>query len=68
MTGRLGFYDEATAWGVIVGEDGCLYAFRGSQAAGPLLEAGELKAGETVTFEPQPGAGGLRAVGVRRIG
>ena len=34
MTGRIEFYDEPTAWGVILGEDGRVYVVRGSRAPG----------------------------------
>jgi cold shock CspA family protein len=62
MTGQVRFYDPASAWGVIAGDDGQLYTVRGSQVAGsPPRE------GDKVHFEPVSAAGGQRAVGVRRI-
>ncbi|MBI2525849.1 MAG: hypothetical protein HYV93_07680 [Candidatus Rokubacteria bacterium] len=61
MLGRIEFYDEPTAWGVILGEDGRVYVIRGSRApgAGPRV-------GDTVTFEPRDTTTGLRADAVRR--
>jgi cold shock CspA family protein len=61
MLGLLGFYDEATAWGLILGEDGRLYAVRRSH----MLEPGP-QPGDRVTFEPRRGPGGLRAITVRQ--
>jgi len=60
MTGHMKFYDEPSAWGVIVGEDGQLYVVRGTHVLGPRPGAGD-----RVTFEPRKTAGGLRAIGVR---
>jgi len=62
MTGRIEFYDEPTAWGVILGEDGRVYVVRGSRtpAAAP-------RAGDTVMFEPRDTTTGLRADAVRRV-
>ncbi|HEV8438129.1 MAG TPA: hypothetical protein VGT40_08545 [Methylomirabilota bacterium] len=62
MTGEVKFYDEATAWGLILGADGALYVVRG----GRLLGA-PLRIGDTVIFEPQPAPGGPRATAVRRL-
>jgi cold shock CspA family protein len=62
MTGRLRFYDHATAWGVIVADEGGLYMLYGQPVTGaPLRE------GERVRFEPATGPGGLRAAGVQRL-
>jgi len=61
MDGQIKFYDESMAWGVIVGDDGKLYAVRGSQVAPPL------QVGERVAFEPQSAPGGPRASAVRRL-
>lgn len=62
MVGQIRFYDESTAWGVIQGADGGLYAVRGAQLSGPPLQVGE-----RVVFEPQPAPGGPRATAVRRV-
>ncbi|HXJ78939.1 MAG TPA: hypothetical protein VMS64_09685 [Candidatus Methylomirabilis sp.] len=62
MVGQLKFYDESTAWGVILGADGGLYALRGARLTGPPL-----RVGERVVFEPEPAPGGPRATAVRRI-
>jgi cold shock CspA family protein len=62
VTGEVRFYDDATAWGVILGSDGALYGVRGRQVPGPSL-----RVGEQVTFDPQPGDGGPRATAVRRL-
>ncbi|HYB43721.1 MAG TPA: hypothetical protein VEL75_18225 [Candidatus Methylomirabilis sp.] len=61
MDGQIKFYDESTAWGVILGTDGRLYGVRGSRG-GPPLEIGE-----RVVFEPQPAPGGPRAAELRRF-
>jgi cold shock CspA family protein len=61
MTGRVGFYDEPTAWGVITGDDGHFYVVRGNQIVAPSPQLGE-----RITFEPQKTSSGLRAVNVRR--
>lgn len=61
MTGDMKFYDEATAWGVVVGEDGRLYVVRGPHLVTPRPDAGD-----AVTFEPRRAPGGLRAVDVRK--
>jgi cold shock CspA family protein len=62
VVGQIKFYDESTAWGVILGADGGLYAVRGTQLAGSPVQVGE-----RVVFEPQPAAGGPRAAAVRRV-
>ena len=62
MDGQIKFYDESMAWGVIVGDDGKLYAVRGSQVPHPPLQVGE-----RVAFEPQSAPGGPRASAVRRL-
>ena len=62
MDGQIKFYDESTAWGVIVGDDGGLYVVRGARLPGPPLQVGE-----RVAFEPQPAPGGPRASAVRRL-
>jgi cold shock CspA family protein len=62
VTGQVKFYDEATAWGLILGSDGCLYVVRGNRLPGPPL-----RVDEHVLFEPQPAPGGPRASGVRRL-
>ena len=63
MVGQIKFYDESTAWGVVLGADGGLYAIRGAQISGSPPQVGE-----RVVFEPQPAAGGPRATAVRRMG
>jgi cold shock CspA family protein len=62
VIGQIKFYDESTAWGVIQGADGGLYAMRGDQFSGPPLQVGD-----RVVFEPQPAPGGPRAAAVRRM-
>ncbi len=62
MTGRIEFYDEPTAWGVILGEDGRVYVVRGSRAP-----AAAPRVGDTVMFEPRDTTTGLRADAVRRV-
>ena len=62
MVGQITFYDESTAWGIILGADGGLYAMRGAQLSGLPVQVGE-----RVVFEPQPAPGGPRAAAVRRI-
>ena len=61
VVGQIKFYDESTAWGVIQGADGGLYAMRGDQLAGPPPVVGD-----RVVFEPQPAPGGPRATAIRR--
>jgi cold shock CspA family protein len=61
VIGRIKFYDESTAWGIIQGADGGLYAMRGDQLAGPRPEIGD-----RVVFEVQPAPGGPRAIAIRR--
>jgi cold shock CspA family protein len=60
VIGQIKFYDEATAWGVIQGADGGLYAMRGDQFSGPPFQVGD-----QVVFEPQPAPGGPRANAIR---
>ena len=62
VIGQIKFYDESTAWGVIQGADGGLYAMRGAQLSGPPLQVGE-----RVVFEPQAAPGGPRAAAIRRV-
>ncbi len=62
LTGRIEFYDRPTAWGLILGDDGCLYVLRGRDLRGPAP-----RIGERVSFEAQEAAAGKRAVGVRII-
>jgi cold shock CspA family protein len=62
ITGQFEFYDEDSGWGLIRGEDGHLYDVRAAQLAGPAP-----RVGDKVLFEPQPAAGGLRAVAVKRL-
>jgi cold shock CspA family protein len=62
MVGQITFYDDATAWGLVLGADGGLYAIRGAHLAGPPPVVGE-----RVVFEPQPAPGGPRATAVRRM-
>jgi cold shock CspA family protein len=63
LDGQIKFYDEATAWGVILGADGRLYGVRSPRRLNPPL-----RVGERVVFEPRPAPGGPRAAGVRRPG
>ena len=62
MSGHIEFYDEATAWGLIRGDDGHLYDLRGGHISGapPAI-------GYKVVFEPQAAPGGRRATGIRRV-
>ena len=62
INGQVEFYDEPSAWGIIRGDDGCLYDLRGAQLVGPPP-----RLGDRVAFEPQAGPGGPRAVAVRRL-
>lgn len=62
INGRVEFYDETSAWGLVRGDDGRLYDLRGAQLAGPPP-----RIGERVLFEPQPAPGGPRAADVRRL-
>jgi len=62
VDGQVTFYDESTAWGVILGDDGGLYAVRGTLLSGPPLQVGD-----RVVFEPRPAPGGPRAAGVQRV-
>jgi cold shock CspA family protein len=62
MHGQIKFYDDSTAWGVILGDDGVLYVVRGARLTGLALQLGE-----RVVFEPQPAPGGPRATAVRRV-
>lgn len=62
MDGQIKFYDEPTAWGIILGDDGTLYVIRGARISGPPLQVGD-----RVAFEPRPAPGGPRATAVRRI-
>jgi hypothetical protein len=61
ITGSMTFYDEPTAWGVILGDDGRLYVVRGSHIVAPPP-----RAGDKVAFEPRKTSGGLHAVDVRK--
>jgi len=62
ITGQVEFYDEATAWGLIRGDDGHLYDLRGGHISGARPSVGD-----KVVFEPQAAPGGPRATGVRRV-
>jgi len=61
VIGQIKFYDESTAWGLIQGVDGALYAMRGDQLVGSRPEIGD-----RVVFEVQPAPGGPRAIAIRR--
>lgn len=61
INGQVEFYDEGCAWGLIRGEDGCLYDLRAGQLQGAIP-----RVGEWVTFEPQSGSGAPRASALRR--
>jgi cold shock CspA family protein len=61
VIGQIKFYDDTTAWGIIQGADGGLYAMRGDQLAGPRPAMGD-----RVVFEVQPAPGGPRAIAIRR--
>jgi cold shock CspA family protein len=62
MTGRLNFYDRASAWGVIAGDDGHLYSVVAQQLTSP-----ELREGDRVHFEPVTTRGAPIAGRVRRL-
>ena len=62
MIGQVKFYDETTAWGLILGSDGALYGVQRARLPGPPLQIGE-----RVRFEPQEAPGGPRAADVRRL-
>jgi hypothetical protein len=63
MTGRMTFYDEPSAWGLILGDDDRVYVVRGAQVVGTPPQVGE-----PVAFEPEQHGSALRAVRVRRAG
>ena len=63
MTGRMTFYDEPSAWGLILGDDQRVYVVRGSQVVGAAP-----RVGDKVLFEPEETGRALRALGVRRAG
>ena len=63
LRGAISFYDAATKWGIIAGDDGRLYAVRGDQFSGV-----EPRPGERVSFAPLAAPGGPRATGVQRLG
>ncbi len=63
MTGRMTFYDEPSAWGLILGDDQRVYVVRGSQVLGTAP-----RVGDKVLFEPEETGRALRALGVRRAG
>jgi len=62
MVGYMTFYDEPSAWGLILGEDERVYVVRGSHLIGPAP-----RVGEKVHFEPQQAGRALKAVAVRRL-
>jgi cold shock CspA family protein len=62
MDGQIKFYDEPTAWGIILGDDGALYVVRGARVPGSPLQVGD-----RVEFEPRAAPGGPRASAVRRV-
>jgi len=62
MMGQVKFYDEPTAWGLILGSDGALYGVLRVRLPGPPLQVGD-----RVQFEPHTAPGGLRAREVRRL-
>jgi cold shock CspA family protein len=61
ITGNMTFYDEPSAWGVILGDDGRIYIVRGGHMVAPSP-----RAGDKVAFEPRKTSSGLRAVDVRK--
>ena len=61
-TGRIEFYDRPTAWGLIIGDDQDLYVIRGRD--GRRMAP---RVGERVSFEPQAGTDGKRAMEVRLV-
>ena len=63
MTGYMTFYDEPSAWGLIMGDDERIYVVRGNHVLGAAP-----RVGEKVRFEPDEQGRGLRAVAVRRAG
>lgn len=62
MTGYMTFYDEPSAWGLIMGDDDRLYVVRGPHLLGPSP-----RVGEKVRFEPEQSGRALKALAVRRI-
>ena len=62
VDGQIKFYDESTAWGLILGDDGGLYVVRGT-----LRSGSPLRVGDRVVFEPRAAPGGPRAAGVQRV-
>jgi hypothetical protein len=63
MIGYMTFYDEPSAWGLIVGDDERLYVVRGRHLVGPSP-----RVGEKVRFDPEDTGRGLQALAVRRVG
>jgi cold shock CspA family protein len=62
MTGCVRFYDGATRWGVVVGDDGGLYMIQGQPLGPPFRD------GERIRFEPMQAPGGPRATSIQRLG
>jgi cold shock CspA family protein len=62
MTGCVRFYDAATRWGVVVGDDGGLYMIQGQPPGPPFRD------GERIRFEPLQAPGGPRASSIQRLG
>jgi cold shock CspA family protein len=63
MRGQVKFYDERSAWGLVLGDDGKLYGVTGARPT----DAAAFTEGEYVLFEPQAAPGGPRAAAVRRL-
>lgn len=62
QSGRVEFWDDACAWGLIRGEDGRLYDLRRGQVTSPPP-----RVGDRVWFEPHALRGVPRAVRVIRL-
>ncbi len=61
MTGTMTFYDEPSAWGLIMGDDERIYVMRGVHVIGAPP-----RVGDKVRFEPDEAGRALRAVAIRR--
>jgi len=61
MTGHMTFYDDRSAWGLILGDDERVYVVRGSHVLGASP-----RVGDKVRFEPAETGSALRALAVRR--
>ncbi len=61
MTGTMTFYDEPSAWGLIMGDDERVYVMRGGHIIGSPP-----RVGDKVQFEPEETGRARRALAIRR--